>query len=145
MNTFRPLAADLYSGGQPTPAELAELGRQGLRTVINLRPASEASGFDEAATVAGLGLRYVPIPVAGSADLSLATVRRFAAALAAARSAGPVLVHCASGNRVGALLALAQGWLHGATPAAALALGRSAGLASLEGAVAALLADGAPG
>ena len=45
---------------------------------------------------------------------------------------GEVLLHCASGNRVGALLALAAVQVDGASPEAALTLGRAAGLKSLE-------------
>ena len=44
---------------------------------------------------------------------------------------GPVLVHCGSGNRVGALLALRKS-LEGADDDAALEYGRSAGLGRLE-------------
>jgi len=45
-----------------------------------------------------------------------------------------VLVHCGSGNRVGALLAL-RASLDGADDEKALALGREGGLSSLEGVV----------
>jgi protein tyrosine phosphatase (PTP) superfamily phosphohydrolase (DUF442 family) len=53
---------------------------------------------------------------------------------------GPVLVHCGSGNRVGALLALRQS-LRGADDAEALAYGKSAGLTGLERVVRARLAE----
>ena len=52
---------------------------------------------------------------------------------------GPVLVHCGSGNRVGALLALRQSLL-GADDEDALAYGKSAGLTGLEPVVRARLA-----
>ena len=56
----------------------------------------------------------------------------------AGQARGNVLIHCASGNRVGALVALhARGT--GATPDEALALGKAAGLAGLEPAVRARL------
>src|SRR5690606_38327465 len=45
---------------------------------------------------------------------------------------GPALVHCASGNRVGALAALRAAWLQGADEEAAIAEGRRWGLRSLE-------------
>lgn len=139
MTEIRTVSAGVYSSGQPSPEELAYLGREGLRTIINLRPPSEAIDFDERATADRLGLRYVSIPIIGAVDLTLAIVSRFADALADARNAGPVLVHCASGNRVGALMALEQGWIQAANPTAALALGRSAGLTTLEAPVAELL------
>ena len=49
------------------------------------------------------------------------------------------LLHCASGNRVGALMALRAAWLHGASDEEALAIGRAHGLASLRGQVEMLL------
>jgi uncharacterized protein (TIGR01244 family) len=47
-------------------------------------------------------------------------------------SDGPVFVHCASGNRAGALLAIGAAHSGGMTPEAALEFGRKAGLTSLE-------------
>jgi uncharacterized protein (TIGR01244 family) len=130
---------DLYSAGQPTPAQLSELAAAGVPTVINLRAPAEPVDYDEAAEAARLGLRYEVLPVAGPEALDRDTVERFAGLLSAARGRGPVLVHCASGNRVGALVALMQGWVQQCDPAQALAVGRSAGLAALEPRVAELL------
>ncbi len=47
---------------------------------------------------------------------------------------GPVLLHCRTGNRVGALLAL-RASMQGASDEEALEIGRKAGLGSLETAV----------
>jgi hypothetical protein len=49
------------------------------------------------------------------------------------------VIACASGNRVGALLALREFWLEDAEPEAALALGKAAGLTRLEPSVRLLL------
>lgn len=131
-----PLAAlraprpGLFTGGQPDPAAWPALAARGVRTVINLRPPSELDGRDEAAEVAAAGLRYVELPVAGAADLTPAHADALWAALQQAE--GAVLVHCASGNRAGALLALAMHRQGGMTPEQALAFGREAGLTSLE-------------
>ena len=129
------VADDLYSAGQPSEAELAALARKGVRTVINLRHPSEATNFDEVAAVAATGMHYVAIPVAGSQDLTPETVARFGRELAKAQACGPVLVHCASANRVGALIALEWAWVQGQTADIALAAGRAAGLTGLEPAV----------
>ena len=51
----------------------------------------------------------------------------------------PVLVHCGSGNRVGALFALRAAWLQGVAPAQAVALGRAAGMTALEPAIRGIL------
>lgn len=132
MTDLLTVADDLYSAAQPTQAEFAALASKGIRTIINLRHPTEATDFDEASTVTANGMRYVSIPIAGGQDLTPATVARFSRELAKAQACGPVLVHCASANRVGALIALEQGWVQGHAADRALAAGRAAGLAGLE-------------
>ena len=56
-----------------------------------------------------------------------------------AKAEGPVIAHCGSGNRVGALYALREHYVRGATPADALAFGKRAGLTALAGKVASVL------
>ncbi|MDQ3039659.1 MAG: protein tyrosine phosphatase family protein [Pseudomonadota bacterium] len=142
MTPILPVFDDVYSAGQPTEAELAALARNGVRTIINLRHRSEASEFDEADVVAAMGMGYVSIPVTGAQDLTPETITRFSRELEDARSRGPVLVHCGSGNRVGAMIALEQAWVRRQSVDRALAAGRAAGLAGLEPAVIERLADG---
>src|SRR3546814_15750556 len=77
MNTPWRFAEDRYAGGQPTPAHLAELVREGVHTVINLRAPEEPTEYDEAAEAARLGLHYVSLPIAGAADRDRARVREF--------------------------------------------------------------------
>lgn len=139
MTDVRRPAPDLYSAGQPTLEELNAFAREGVRTIINLRAPGEEIGYDEQSEVRRLGLRYVSIPVAGAQDLTPDTIGRFARELASARAAGPVLVHCGSANRVGAMLALDEGVTKGGSRDRALAFGRAAGLTTLEPAVDALL------
>jgi protein tyrosine phosphatase (PTP) superfamily phosphohydrolase (DUF442 family) len=67
--------------------------------------------------------------VAGAADLTAEKAQELAAAL---EGDGPALVHCASSNRVGALLALRAFYVAGASPSDALETGRRAGLSGLE-------------
>lgn len=124
--------AKLQVGGQPGTDQLRAFAVGG-GVVIDLRDPDEARGFDEAAFANELGLRYVNLPVGGAAGLTPARVEALHAALAAA--SGPVLLHCASGNRAGALLALEAARYDGLDTEAALALGRSAGMKSLEPAV----------
>ncbi len=123
----------VLSGGQPTQEQIEAAARAGFRTVINLRTEQEA-GFEwERQAVEDLGMRYVLIPVAGAQGLTRENVERVDAALAEARAAGPVLLHCGSGNRIGALLALRAAWLQDVEPAAALDYGLDSGLTRLEG------------
>lgn len=131
-------AEDHYASGQPTPAHLAELAREGVRTVINLRAPGEPLEYDEPAAAAQLGLRYVALPIAGANDLDRERVRQFGLVLDEARRNGGVLIHCASSNRVGAMVALDEALNRGGSLQAALAHGRAAGLDSLEPAVVAL-------
>lgn len=135
---------DHYASGQPTATHLAELARQGVRTVINLRTSDEPVEYDEPALAAQLGLDYVSLPIAGAADLDSARVRRFGLALDQARRKGGVLIHCASSNRVGAMVALDLALNRGGSLQAALARGRAAGLGTLEPAVVDLVNTAAP-
>lgn len=131
---------NLLTAGQPGPGDFEALAAAGLKRVVNLRPENEDPGYDEPALAARLGLHYQVIPVAGPGDLTPDSARALDAALQAAGS-DPVLIHCASSNRVGALLALRASWLHGASDEQALALGRAGGLTKMEPMVAQLLQD----
>ena len=100
--------------------------------MIDLRQPGEDRGFDETRAAESLGLRYVRIPVAGADGLDAANVRAVHQALQ--QSQGPVLLHCASGNRAGAVLGLVNARYEHASPEQALQLGQRAGLKSLEAA-----------
>lgn len=119
----------LYTGGQPDAAVLRRFADEGVVRVIDLRAAEEDRGYDEAGEAAALGLEYIRLPITGAGDLTAANAEALREALDGA--GGAVLLHCASGNRVGALLALEAAG-EGAAPEEALALGRRAGLGSLE-------------
>ena len=93
---FARVGDDLYISGQPTADALRQLHDKGVTTVVNLRTPEEMAhiGFDEAAEVAKLGMKYVYLPVRGTADMpySPATVDGFSRALKEAN--GGVLLHC---------------------------------------------------
>lgn len=127
-NACRP-EENLLTGGQPSRACLEAAREAGFDTVVNLRPPGEFDGYDEADAVRALGMNYVCIPVAGPSDLDAAAVQALDDALAHAGDR-PVLVHCASGNRVGALLALHGCLKCGQGVAEALSFGESAGLSA---------------
>lgn len=123
----------LVSTGQPD-AELLQLIKDaGFAAVVDLRAPGEPRGIDEAALVESLGMQYIALPVAGPSDLTSANATILDQALAGID--GPVLLHCASGNRVGALMAL-RARQQGATEAEALAAGKRAGLTHWEAIVA---------
>lgn len=138
---LRAQGAGLYSSGQPTEAQFQSLRHEGVEVVIDLRADDETPDFDEAAYVRGLGLEYVALPVRGKQGLTRDNVMSLDALLAQA-GGRPVLLHCASGNRVGAMMALREAWLRGATPEQALEAGRAWGMKSLESDVTELLRSG---
>jgi protein tyrosine phosphatase (PTP) superfamily phosphohydrolase (DUF442 family) len=114
-------------GGAPSALVLTTLAESGLGVVINLQTAREIT-FDEQAVVEGLG------------DLTEALLKTIHNALPP-EGQKKVLVHCASGNRVGAAFALVAHRFEGATASEALAVGKQHGLSHLEGKVAARLQD----
>lgn len=120
----------LLTGGQPAPTDWAALKAQGVAMVVNLRTDAEMAGRNEAAEVAAAGMAYIGIPVAGAEGVDADNARRLWTLLKS--SDAPVFVHCASGNRAGALLAIGAAHQGGMAPEAALEFGRSAGLTSLE-------------
>jgi uncharacterized protein (TIGR01244 family) len=94
---FAKLGDDVFIGGQPTEKALRDLKAQGVTTVVNLRSPQEmqsAVKFDEEALVKQLGMRYVYIPMRGTAELpySPAGLDKFAEAMKTAD--GKVLLHC---------------------------------------------------
>jgi len=92
----------VLTAGQPSAAQLSQLAQSGVKTVIDLRSPDEPRGFDEPATARAAGLKYRNIPVtpATLGDQEFDEVRT----LLRDENARPVLVHCGSANRVGALL-----------------------------------------
>jgi uncharacterized protein (TIGR01244 family) len=128
---------NLMTGGQPSLGDLAELKARGITTVINLRGLSENSGYDEAEELKKLGMTYIQIPMDSAADLTNENVVKLDEALKNIN--GTALVHCASGNRVGALLALREFQINGKTAEEAMAFGKSAGMTKLAPAVESLL------
>jgi uncharacterized protein (TIGR01244 family) len=130
----------ITTAAQPSAAQLAGAAESGFKTVIDLRGVKEDRGMeDEQSTVEDLGMSYIALPVEGSDGVTYANATALDKLLAGAE--GPVLIHCASGNRAGALLAL-RDKLAGADNAAALALGVASGLTGLKPAVEQKLAQG---
>lgn len=124
----RRLDDGLLVGGQPTLEQLRRLRELGVRTVINLR--TEGEGGPTPEEVEALGLDYVRLAVDGAADISEEKARTLDVVLAQVDR--PAVLHCGSGNRVGALLALRAYYVDGASPEEALRVGEEAGLTRLE-------------
>lgn len=123
----------ITSAGQPDEVALRVFADSGYAAVIDMRGPDEDRGLeDERALVEALGMDYVLIPIDSPDDINFATVGKLQEVLQ--NIDGPVLVHCASGNRVGAVLALRHS-LTGASPEESIELGKNAGLTRLEGVV----------
>lgn len=121
----------ITAAGQPDEAALKVFADQGYTTVIDLRTAGEDRGMDEPAVIESLGMDYVLLPI-GRDEITFDSAKTLDDLIKDAE--GPVLVHCGSSNRVGALLALRRS-LAGADDETALAYGLDGGLSSLEGRV----------
>ena len=130
LHLFEPMLG-LLTSGQPAPQDWAQIRARGVATVINLRTPGELAGRDEKAEVEAAGMRYLDIPVAHADGINADHARLLHDALAPSHGSG-VLVHCATGNRAGSLLALEQHDFDGLAPQAALELGRKAGVTKME-------------
>lgn len=100
-NAAEPLPG-LLTSGQPGPNHFQALQQAGVKTVIDIRDPMEPRPFDEPALVRTLGMEYVNISVRQGAlddavmESVLDAIRRHAGE--------PLLLHCASSNRVGGVL-----------------------------------------
>jgi protein tyrosine phosphatase (PTP) superfamily phosphohydrolase (DUF442 family) len=101
------------TGGQPTENAFAKVAASGFRSVLSLRTSGE--GIDlkkERSLVEKTGLRYFNIPVVSSAPRA-EQAEEFIK-MVKEKSNHPMLINCASANRVGAFMmiyrVLEQGW-----------------------------------
>lgn len=119
----------VLAAGQPTGEQIQLAAEDGYKTVIDLRSAEEARGYDEPGAAKANGLAYINLPVT-LASLDQATIDKFLETMRKAER--PVLLHCSTSNRVGALY---YAWLvleKGAKPEEALAKAQAAGLKNPE-------------
>ena len=128
INNFRAPSGSTLSTGQPTEAQLGLAARAGVKHVINLRTAGEEVSFNEGEVVESLGMKYYSIPVAGGAGINADNASALSRILADI-DGEPVIVHCATGNRVGGLMAFAA-LADGASVNEAMAEGERWGMTS---------------
>jgi uncharacterized protein (TIGR01244 family) len=114
--------------------------KAGVAHVINLRPPQETPELNEAAIVTKAGMAYYNIPIAGADDLTHDSAKQLDTLL---RKIGneKVLIHCSSGNRVGALMALRAAWMQNTSIEEAIKMGERYGLTKLLPEVRKLLAQ----
>ena len=116
------------ASGQPSQSQLEALAKLGVQRVINLRPVSEQS-WDEKSLVESYDMEYVSLPIAGSAGATIPNPKVLDKLLK--NSNKLTLVHCASSNRVGALVALNAALIESSNIDTAIAIGKDWGLTSL--------------
>jgi uncharacterized protein (TIGR01244 family) len=119
----------ISAAGQPDYVALAVFADRGYVAVIDLRAEHEPRGLDEKTAVEDLGMDFVLMPIVDTAAINFENARRLDELLK--QYDEPVLIHCGSSNRVGALLAL-RASLNGADDEGALQTGRDGGLTGLE-------------
>jgi uncharacterized protein (TIGR01244 family) len=115
-----------YLAGQPAEADLAAWKDRGVRTVLTLRTPGEID-WDEKAAVEALGMKFVSIPFRGADTLGDQQIEQALAALAD-DAHGPILLHCATSNRVGAIWYAHRVRHDGLSPEDALAEAKQIGL-----------------
>ncbi len=103
ITNYIQLTDRVGTSGQPSPEQFADIAAAGYGTVINLAMAdSEHAVPSEGSIVAGLGMRYVHIPVPFDAP-SAQDLEDFCGIMATLRTQ-KVWVHCAVNARVSAFM-----------------------------------------
>lgn len=128
INNFRAPSETTLSAGQPTAAQLDLAARAGVKHVINLRTTEEEAGFNESELVESLGMNYYSLPVAGGVGINPDNALALSRILEGI-DGEPVIVHCATGNRVGGLMAFSA-IAEGASIREAMAEGERWGMTS---------------
>ncbi|MBA3393109.1 MAG: hypothetical protein H0T89_10715 [Deltaproteobacteria bacterium] len=124
-------STDILTGGQPTEEHLTLAKSNGVKVVVNLRTAAEEKDYaTEPKKVEELGMKYVHIPIDSKTGEGLNEEN--AKKLATLLAEKPAIIHCGSGQRVGALFALKAFYVDGATPDVALQTGKDNGLSKPE-------------
>ena len=119
----------IYLGGQPSEADFTIIRNRGVRTVVDLRKPGEIN-WNEPAVVEGLDMKYVSLPFRAPEELTPELIDQ-ALAILRDQSQQPMLVHCSSNNRVGAIWYAYRRLDGGLSPDAALAEAQAIGLRTM--------------
>jgi len=137
LKNARTYQQNFITGGQPSISDLETLAKKGVERIINLRGKGEFNDFNEQKVVESLGMEYINIEINGSKDLNNKNIQLFNRALSDKKT----LVHCASGNRVGAFFALDANINKNKTVSESLIIGERTGLTRLEEKVKSMIKD----
>lgn len=130
LNNSSRFGDQIYFGAQPSEEDFVALSAMGIKTVVNLRTEAEMAdlGFDEEAVAHEAGLNYLNIPI-GREKPDQGTLELLHSIIDD-ENRRPMLLHCASSNRVGYVWATYRGNRTGVSPEQALEEGRGAGMRS---------------
>jgi protein tyrosine phosphatase (PTP) superfamily phosphohydrolase (DUF442 family) len=103
VTNFAKLETTVACGGATTPEAVPELKKMGFASIINLRLPSEAGANveGEAAAAKTAGINFFNIPFSGASP-DPAVADKFIATITA-KGNEPAYIHCAAGNRAGAM------------------------------------------
>lgn len=106
IRAFVPISEHITSGGQPSEAQIGEIGRAGYAVLVNLSPPFVKLNDREGLLATAAGMSYVQIPV----DLKNPQLRDldFFFAVMNANRDRKVFVHCETNLRTSAFLYLWQ-------------------------------------
>ena len=117
---------NIYLAGQPQPDDFRIAHEMGIKSILSIREQSELD-WDEKKVVEDLGMNYFHIPFRGPKKLTddvFAKTRK----LFTDKAKQPIMVHCGSANRVGAVWLAHRVLDDGITEEAALAEAKKVGL-----------------
>ncbi len=123
----------VLTSGQPNQTDFSKLKELGVKNIINLRGDNETN-WSEQDLVTELGMNYYHIPVQSKADITIENATKLQSLLNEHQQQ-TTLLHCASSNRVGALVALYNAITLKKPIDEAVEIGKQWGLKSLEGVV----------
>ena len=104
IRNFYKVDEHVYRGAQPTDEGFRYLAKIGVKTVIDLRGASEGRRNEES-VVNAAGMKYINIPMTGLTPPSEAEITKILGMLEDGAT-GPIFVHCQRGaDRTGAVIA----------------------------------------
>lgn len=92
----------IFLASQPAAQDLHDAKAGGVKTIVSFRLADEDVGYDEPALAKELGFEYVNLGFKTPESLTDDVIDR-ARALFRDEAKRPILAHCHSGNRVGAI------------------------------------------
>jgi len=134
LHNVNSLNPNLILGGQPTLEQMKALEEAGVQHFISLRPETEDGAGWEETYADGKDIEFNRLPISGAGSLTKENVDIFSQLLSE-RTDETTVIYCASGNRVGAMLALKSFWTDGVDAEISFNLGVQNGMTSLTAAV----------